>query len=80
MADHLRIISKKAGFRRAGMDHPDTAVFHRIDDLTPVQIDLLKAEPMLIVDELDPPGHKPAPRGGKGKGEPDTPPPPPAKD
>lgn len=55
MAQHLRIVSKRAGFRRAGISHPDRPVFHRLSDLTEAQVAALKAEPMLIVDEMDPP-------------------------
>lgn len=69
MPEHLRIVSKRAGFRRAGLSHPDTPVFHRLADLEKGQIAALKAEPMLIVDEMDPPETPPADKpAGKAKG------------
>lgn len=71
MTQHIRVVSKRDGFRRAGLVHPDSPVFHKKADLTEAQIAALQAEPMLIVDEMDPPGFKaaPAPKGGK-EGEP----------
>jgi len=48
----LRITSKSNGFRRCGVVHPDSPVIHAEDSFTPEQVDILKAEPMLIVEEL----------------------------
>lgn len=48
-----RITSKKAGFRRAGLEHPAHAVDHPADDLTAEQLTILTTEPMLVVQELD---------------------------
>lgn len=48
----LRITSKSNGFRRCGIAHPDTPVVHSRDAFTPEQVEILKAEPMLIVEEL----------------------------
>ncbi|HYH17506.1 MAG TPA: HI1506-related protein [Azospirillum sp.] len=67
MAQHLRIVSKRAGFRRAGISHPDQPVFHRLSDFTAAQEAALKAEPMLIVDEMDPPDAVPAAGEGQGR-------------
>ena len=58
MATVLRITSKKANFRRAGITHPDTAVDHAVESLTPAQIKSLKAEKMLIVHEVEVPDAK----------------------
>lgn len=66
--EHIRVISKRDGFRRAGLVHSGGAVFHKKADLTKEQIEALKGEPMLIVDEMDPPGieTEKAPPAGKG--------------
>lgn len=69
MAKHIRIVAKREGFRRAGIAHSESATFHPIDRFTPEQLDQLKAEPMLIVDEMDPPDEKPVAKGaGKAAG------------
>lgn len=64
MADHIRVVSKRHGFRRAGLSHPDQPVFHRIADLTDAQIAALKGDAMLIVDDMDPPGYLSQPEQG----------------
>lgn len=68
MTEHIRVVSKRDGFRRAGLVHRDSPVFHKKKDLTPEQIEALLAEPMLIVDEMDPPDvqAEKAPSVGKG--------------
>lgn len=48
----LKITSKKDGFRRCGVEHPDKAVVHPDGKFNPEQIRRLKAEPMLIVEEI----------------------------
>jgi len=53
----IRITSKKNGFRRCGIEHPDQTVVHPDGTFTPEQIKQLKAEPMLIVEEV--PENKP---------------------
>lgn len=53
MAAHLRITSKIAGFRRAGLAHPATPVDHLVEKFSAEQIDALKAEAMLTVEEID---------------------------
>jgi hypothetical protein len=49
----LKITSKKDGFRRCGVEHPATPTLHKDDAFTDEQIKILKAEPMLIVDEVE---------------------------
>lgn len=49
----LRITARHAGFRRAGMEHPDKPVDHPLDSLTKAQIAALKAEPGLVVQEVE---------------------------
>lgn len=46
----VRITTKRAGFRRAGMAHADTPVIHPPGTFTVEQIKALTAEPMLLVD------------------------------
>ena len=53
MAKVIRITSKVEGFRRAGIAHPTKPVDHPAEKFTPTQIDQLKREPMLVVQELD---------------------------
>jgi hypothetical protein len=48
----LKIISKKDGFRRCGIAHPAAPVIYPDGKFTPEQIAILKAEPMLIVEEI----------------------------
>lgn len=57
----IRIISKKDGFRRCGVAHPGTATDHADDKFTKKELERLKNEPMLIVQELpdEEPGKKP---------------------
>jgi hypothetical protein len=63
MAKILRITSRTHGFRRCGVAHPSKAVDHPLGKFTEQQIELLKAEPELVVQEMDVPD-KPK---GKGK-------------
>lgn len=53
MTKFLRITAKRAGFRRAGLAHPDTPVDHKLADFTDEQVKALKAETMLIVSEVE---------------------------
>lgn len=48
----LRIAAKRDGFRRAGMRHPAKPVEHKPGTFTAAQVEALKAEPNLIVEEL----------------------------
>lgn len=59
----LKIKSKKAGFRRCGVAHPAEFVEYPDSRFSKAEIAVLKAEPMLIVEESD---GKPASKG-KGK-------------
>lgn len=49
----LRILSKKPGFRRAGIAHPDTPMIYPANRFTAAQLDQLKAEPKLDVIETE---------------------------
>lgn len=49
--DILRIVSKKAGFRRGGIAHPDRAMIYPASRFTEEQREQLKAEPNLDVIE-----------------------------
>ncbi|MGQ0529991.1 MAG: HI1506-related protein [Panacagrimonas sp.] len=53
MAHILRITSKIAGFRRAGMAHAAAPTDHAIEKFTADQIEALKGEAMLTVEEVD---------------------------
>ncbi|MEO0036230.1 MAG: Mu-like prophage FluMu N-terminal domain [Pseudomonadota bacterium] len=48
----LRITARRDGFRRAGIAHPAGAVEHPLDTLTTAQIAALRAESMLIVEDI----------------------------
>ena len=49
----LRITAKKTdGFCRAGKHHPAESTDHKASKFTPEQIEALKAEPMLVVQEI----------------------------
>lgn len=71
MAKALQITARpEKGFRRAGIHHPASPVIHPLATLKKEQIDALKAEPNLVVVEVDLPD---APIGGddaaaKGEG------------
>lgn len=49
----IRITSKVSGFRRAGIAHPASPTDYANDAFTKQQLTQLKAEPMLVVEELD---------------------------
>ena len=51
----LRIIAKRAGFRRSGRAHPDTPVDHPAGTFSAAEIAALKAEPMLVVIDMPDP-------------------------
>ncbi len=69
MAKKLQIISKRDGFRRAGHAFSSTPTLLDPADLKKEQIEALKAEPMLVVVEVDVKEEKPAGKktGGAGK-------------
>mgnify|MGYP006303624231 CR=1 FL=1 len=49
----IRITSKRNGFRRCGVAHPATPTDYTDDRFTPKELERLRAEPMLVVEELD---------------------------
>ena len=49
----IRIIAKRDGFRRCGVAHPAQPTDHPNDSFTGEQIEILKAEPMLTVVEIE---------------------------
>lgn len=51
----IRITSKKAGFRRCGMPHPKEPVDYPDDRFSEEELDILMAEPMLIVELIESP-------------------------
>lgn len=53
MTHILRITSRRAGFRRCGVAHPAEATDHARSRWSAEEIEQLKAEPVLIVEELD---------------------------
>ena len=68
MSEHdtpaVRIASRRDGFRRAGMAHPEGPVEHPAGTFSPEELKALKAESMLIVDEIE---AKPASKRGGAK-------------
>lgn len=48
----LRVTPKRDGFRRAGIEFTGTTVLP-LSDLSADQVEALKAETMLVVDEVD---------------------------
>ncbi|MHB1059816.1 MAG: HI1506-related protein [Rhodanobacter sp.] len=49
----LRITAKRDGFRRCGVAHPAQPIDHPADRFTGEQTEILKAEPMLVVTEIE---------------------------
>ncbi len=49
----IRITAKRESFRRAGIAHPATPTDYANDFFTKQQLAQLKAEPMLVVEEID---------------------------
>ncbi|MFZ5826508.1 MAG: HI1506-related protein [Bacillota bacterium] len=65
----IKIISKRAGFRRCGIEHPDKPVVYPADKFSKEQLAQLKAEPMLIVEEVpDEPAKEEKKKGGSSGG------------
>ena len=48
----IRITSKKDGFRRCGITHPASPVEYPDDQFSKEELKVLKAEPILIVEEV----------------------------
>jgi hypothetical protein len=63
----LRITSKRAGFRRCGVEHPATPVTYPDGRFTVEQVARLKAEPMLVVEEVADPEDGGDAKTGKGE-------------
>jgi len=55
----IRIISRKEGFRRCGVAHTEKPADYEDDRFTEKDLEVLKAEPMLIVQELPNPPEDP---------------------
>lgn len=53
---HIRITAKREGFRRAGMAHSTTPTTHKVKAFTAAQLEQMKAESMLVVEEVEAPG------------------------
>ena len=49
----IRITSKQSGFRRCGVAHPAQPTDHPTDHFSKKEIEILKAEPMLMVTEVE---------------------------
>lgn len=65
----IRITSKKEGFRRCGVDHPAVPTEYPMDRFDEAELKRLRAEPMLVVEIIEPePGKKPA-KKESGKAE-----------
>lgn len=63
----IRIKSKKDGFRRCGVAHPSTETTYPDNRFSEKELEILKAEPMLLVEEI--PDADPD-KQGSGKKEP----------
>jgi hypothetical protein len=48
----IRITSKSEGFRRCGVVHPSTATEYPDERFSKKELEVLKAEPMLVVEEV----------------------------
>lgn len=64
----LRIASKINGFRRCGKAHPAAAVDHPPGTFSEKEVEALKAEPMLVVQEISS-----APSASEDSGKPQAP-------
>lgn len=51
----IRITSKKNGFRRCGVEHPEHPLTYPDGHWSPEQLKILHDEPMLIVEEIETP-------------------------
>lgn len=66
----IRITAKKDGFRRAGISHAGTRDYPD-GRFTPQELAMLKAEPMLVVEEITVPKKEKAPAKGPEQSGPD---------
>ncbi|MCL4514145.1 MAG: HI1506-related protein [Firmicutes bacterium] len=48
----IKIVSKRSGFRRCGIEHPDKPTIYPDGTFSAGQIKTLKAEPMLVAEEI----------------------------
>lgn len=53
MAQKIRIISKREGFRRGGIAHPEAPTLYDLDAFTADELAALRGEPMLVVDVVE---------------------------
>lgn len=58
-ATHIRITAKRDGFRRAGVAHSTTPATHEFKAFTADQLADLKAESMLVIEEVEAVGPTP---------------------
>lgn len=49
----IKITAKKDGFRRCGVAHPKEATLHPDKSFTAAQLEILKKEPMLVVEIIE---------------------------
>ena len=49
----IKIVSKRNGFRRCGVEHLDKPVIYPDDRFTEEELELLKSEHMLVVSEVN---------------------------
>jgi hypothetical protein len=47
----IRITAKRDGFRRCGIAHPEKATLYPNDKFNKTELEALKNEPMLVVEE-----------------------------
>ena len=66
----IRITAKKDGFRRAGISHAGARDYPD-ERFTPQELAMLKAEPMLVVEEITVPKKEKAPAKGPEQSVPD---------
>lgn len=48
----IRITAKQEGFRRCGVAHPAVATDYPADRFSAEELKILKAEPLLVVEEI----------------------------
>lgn len=63
----IRIIARRDGFRRCGIEHSAEPKEYPNDRFTKKQLEQLKKEPMLIVQELPDPEQETSTPAGTGK-------------
>jgi hypothetical protein len=65
----IRITSRQDGFRRCGVAHPATATEYPSGKFSKKELEILKGEPMLIVEEIADDPEKKETKKGIGKQE-----------